>query len=85
MNKLRRFSLICLIGYTALLAYWMLLGFGRRYTYATLRYNLKPFETIKHFMQVDRFNPDIWVINLLGNIGVFIPFGILIPLVFGGK
>lgn len=36
-------------------------------------------------MQIDRFNPDVWIVNLLGNIGVFMPFGILLPLVLGGK
>lgn len=85
MKTLRRLSIVCLVGYTALLTYWMIFGFGRRYTYSTFRYNLKPFETINHFMQIDRFNPDVWIVNLLGNIGVFMPFGILLPLVLGGK
>ena len=45
-------------------------------------YNLTPFSTIKHFIQRDKFNTETWIINLIGNIGVFVPFRILIPLVF---
>lgn len=45
-------------------------------------YNLTPFSTIKHFIQIDKFNTETWIINLIGNIGVFVPFRILIPLVF---
>ncbi|MBM7660989.1 glycopeptide antibiotics resistance protein [Bacillus mesophilus] len=57
----------------------MLIGFGRT-THTEYMYNLIPFETINIFLQMDRFNPDVWI-NLVGNIGVFVPFGILIPLV----
>lgn len=81
----RKLSKLVLVGYTLLLSYWMLLGFGRRATHSEFMYNIKPFVTIRHFLQFDRFNTNIWMINLLGNIGVFVPFGILLALVFGGK
>ncbi|WP_260405694.1 VanZ family protein [Paenibacillus sp. 598K] len=71
-------SRLLLVAYTLLLAYWMLLGFGR--TAGTeYMYNLRPFATIVHFLDVDRFNTRTWAINLIGNIGVFVPFGLLIP------
>jgi len=62
-----------------LLGYWMLFGFGRS---AGLKYmyNLEPLSTIKHFLNFNKFNRNVWVINLIGNIGVFIPFGFLIPI-----
>ncbi len=45
-------------------------------------YNLEPFSTIKQFFNFTQVNTSVWVINLLGNIGVFIPFGILIPMAY---
>ncbi|MNZ88236.1 VanZ like family protein [compost metagenome] len=73
-------ALVLLLGYTVLLTYWMLWGFGRT-PQAEYMYNLQPFITISHFLEMDAWNGAM-MINLLGNIGVFIPFGILIPLVF---
>lgn len=85
MNRMiRKISFALLILYTLLLSFWMLIGFNR-YTYPDFRYNLIPFSTIKHFLQFDRFNTNIWVINLLGNIAVFMPFGLLLPVLFRGR
>ena len=69
---------LALAGYTLLLAYWMLIGFGRT-AGAEYMYNLQPFATISHFMDFGNFNTRTWAINLIGNIGVFVPFGLLIP------
>ncbi|MFZ5966419.1 MAG: VanZ family protein [Bacillota bacterium] len=80
----RRSATTILIGYSLLLSYWMLWGFGRR-VHSEYMYNLKPLSTIKHFMQISSFNSNTWMINLAGNIGVFVPFGVLIPLIFGKK
>lgn len=85
IKNVKKISTIGSILYTLLLSYWMLLGFGRRTTYPNYMYNLKPFDTIRHFMQFEQFNTEIWVVNLLGNIGVFIPFGFLLPLIFEKK
>jgi glycopeptide antibiotics resistance protein len=75
---IRKSLFLVLIGYFILLGYWMLFGFGRN-TGTEYMYNLEPFLTIKHFLNINNFNKDVWVINLIGNIGVFIPFGLLIP------
>lgn len=80
MQKYRLATLLVLLGYTVFLAYLMLFGFGR-YPYTDYSYNLVPFATIRHFLNIDRFNTTTWVVNLIGNIGVFIPFGILLPAV----
>lgn len=82
MTQWRKISLVILVIYSLLLVYWMIWGFARM-TQSEYMYNLTPFSTIKHFIQIDSFNTKTWIINLVGNIGVFIPFGILIPLVFG--
>ncbi|MDR6778233.1 glycopeptide antibiotics resistance protein [Paenibacillus peoriae] len=73
-----------LILYTGLLLYWMFLGFGR-----TLRpgppysYNIVPFDTIRQYWRaMESFPFRVWGVNLLGNIGVFIPFGILVPIIW---
>lgn len=88
MNLIKRniykLSILILASYTLLLGYWMLFGFGREVS-PVYMYNLVPFTTINQFLVVENFDYKVWIINLLGNIGVFIPFGILLPLVFGNK
>ncbi|WP_410768948.1 VanZ family protein [Fontibacillus sp. BL9] len=76
--------IVLLIGYTILLTYWMVWGFGRS-TQGDFMYNLKPFFTIKQFLRVASSHAAGAMINLLGNIGVFIPFGILLPMIFKGR
>lgn len=86
LNKrnIYKLSIVMLASYTLLLVYWMLFGFGREVS-PVYMYNLVPFTTINQFLVVENFNYKVWIINLLGNIGVFIPFGILLPLVFDNK
>ncbi len=37
-------------------------------------------------LHTDDSTPKIWMINLVGNIGVFVPYGLLLPLLLkGGK
>ena len=51
--------------------------------YAKLAVNLEPFETIKVFwraLKENRINTDIALLNIFGNIALFVPFGFLIPL-----
>ncbi|WP_246944742.1 VanZ family protein [Bacillus pinisoli] len=80
MNNIHQKILFSLVAYTLVVGYWMLFGFGRTVS-PDFMYNLTPFETIIIYMQFDNFNTYSWVMNLLGNIGVFVPFGIFIPLV----
>lgn len=81
---LHHVALMLLILYTGLLLYWMFLGFGR-----TLRpgppysYNIVPFDTIRQYWRaMESFPFRVWGVNLLGNIGVFIPFGIFVPIIW---
>lgn len=83
-SMIRKVGFFLLVCYTFLLSFWMLFGFGR-YKYPEFRYNLIPFSTIRHFINFNQFNTNIWVINLIGNIGVFVPFGILLPVVLQGR
>ena len=73
---------IVFITYSLFLLYWMFFAFSRTKG-GEFRYNLTPFSTIKnYFTYYDHFPIYIWVINIAGNIGVFIPFGILLPILF---
>jgi len=84
MNHLHvKLGVVLVSLYTILLSYWMLFGFGRRSASNHYMINLKPFETISYFLQFDRFNTSIWVVNLIGNIAIFVPFGVLLPIIFG--
>lgn len=81
---LRQVAFVLLILYTALLLYWMFLGFGR-----TLRpgppysYNIVPLDTIRQYWRAMQSFPfRVWGVNLLGNIGIFIPFGLLLPIIW---
>ncbi len=69
--------------YTFLVAYWMLFGFGRQ-VQASYRYNFVPLQTIEVYWHWMRSHTRDSVINLLGNVLVFVPFGGLIPLAIGG-
>ncbi len=87
-RMIRVFSRICFTIYMALLVYFLLLsdGFGRGDGYENYRYNLVPFLEIKRFIKYYEYIdfPSV-VINLLGNIVAFMPFGALIRWVVNRK
>jgi len=73
---------IVFITYSLFLIYWMFFAFSRTEG-GEFRYNFTPFSTIKnYFTYYDHFPFHIWIINIAGNIGVFIPFGIVLPILF---
>ncbi len=83
LSKWQYVAAVLLVGYTALLIYWMFWGFGRSAPDANTpyRYNLMPLRTIIDFATMRTGSRlDQWI-NLLGNIAVFVPFGVLVPLV----
>lgn len=52
-----------------------------RYFLDGYAYNLVPFDTIKRYVvHRDHFNFDIWFKNLFGNLVLFIPIGMFLPL-----
>ncbi|WP_324893171.1 VanZ family protein [Paenibacillus sp.] len=69
--------------YTAFLLYMMLLGFDRTTFEAgasDYRWNLVPFDTIHRYVfHASAFTTGQWAVNVLGNVGVFIPYGLLLP------
>ncbi|XEC93086.1 VanZ family protein [Paenibacillus tarimensis] len=84
----RKTAGVLILFYFVLLLYWMFIGFGRAHNvyFQQHMYNLTPFHTIKQYIfNSGSYNTRTWVINLFGNIGVFIPFGICIPYVFNWR
>jgi len=81
-NKtIKRIALIAVTSYTLLLLYGMLFAFGRpRLAEEGYRYNLIPFKTIGHFIAIVPFHPATSFVNLAGNIVLFVPYGVLLPL-----
>lgn len=70
---------VTIIVYTLCLLYWMFIGFGRT-TLHNMQYNVLPFQTIgQYFANFHKFAFTTWLINIGGNIGVFMPFGLCIP------
>jgi glycopeptide antibiotics resistance protein len=77
-----RWGRILLLLYVACLLYWMFIGFGRIGIHDEgYRFNTTPFRTINSYIHLWRYNPSLSIINLAGNIGIFIPIGILAHLV----
>lgn len=64
----------------ALIMGWLLF-YRNRYFLEGYNYNLVPFYTIKKYIvHHDHFNFEIWFKNLFGNIVLFIPIGLFLPL-----
>lgn len=85
---IRWFSRLFFIIYMALLVYFLLLsdGFGRLEGYSQYRYNLVPFQEIIRFVKYREYiDFASVVINLLGNVVAFMPFGALIRWVLDRK
>lgn len=85
---IRMISRICFIVYMIVLVYFLLLsdGFGRSEGYSHYRYNLVPFQEIVRFIKYRAYiNFSSVVINLLGNVVAFMPFGALIRWVVDRK
>nr|WP_207952754.1 VanZ family protein [Paenibacillus agricola] len=64
------------------MCYLLFFGFSRAGRTERMM-NLVPFKTIGNYISGYRYyNFDTWIINLFGNVAAFIPFGLLVPLIF---
>ncbi|CAM4450463.1 VanZ family protein [Paenibacillus typhae] len=79
----RFFVGLVLLLYSGAVLYWMFLGFGRTVrTEGPLLYNLEPLRTVKLYFDLDNgVSLTGRLVNLAGNVIVFVPFGLLLPLV----
>ncbi|MFS0838849.1 VanZ family protein [Paenibacillus sp. 1P03SA] len=83
-GKLRKMMVLLLVLYTALIFYFLYIGFDRssRLADGAMRYNLNPEGIPLHFPMGRDFHN--WIFEF-GNFAAFVPFGLLIPLLFRSK
>lgn len=82
-KHLSKASLIVFILYISILIYFVFFSdrYGRTEGFIEYRYNLRPFMEIHRYVEYkDYFTWENLVTNLAGNILVFSPMGILIPI-----
>lgn len=78
-KKFNVFLIIILFIYLAALFYSLI--FSRSVQFEYIQYNLTPFTEINRYIQGRNLATELSIINLLGNIVVFMPFGILVPMI----
>lgn len=88
MNERKLYRLLWYFGfalYLGLLIYFLLFAemFGRDMADRDYSYNLEPFREIVRFVRYrHKLGVTAVALNLAGNIAVFIPFGIFVPVLF---
>ena len=78
-----RFLFLCYLG---VLVYFLFFSerYGRTVAYTELHYNLKPFREIKRYLVYSAsFSNELFLVNIVGNVAAFIPFGLLLPFTKG--
>ncbi len=67
--------------YLGCLLYFLFLSeyFGRTERIAGFQYNLQPFREISRYVRLRRVLPQLFVVNIIGNVAAFLPFGLLLP------
>lgn len=76
---------LCFICYMILLVYFLFFseGYGRTERYETYKYNFELFHEIKRYWNnQEQIGSILFLINLVGNVVVFVPFGFLVPVVY---
>lgn len=73
---------VILILYILLMTYLL---FFRRESYRSMgysMYNLELFSTIKMYITYGAINPYVFVVNIVGNIVMLVPLGLILPNIF---
>lgn len=76
---------VCFIAYLLVLFYMLFFAeaFGRTGHVEEYRYNVTLFQEIKRFYQYGKSHSwNLFLINVVGNVVVFIPFGMFLPRLF---
>lgn len=73
--------------YLLVLIYFLFFSdkYGRTSGTGDYRYNLIPFNEIKRYiLYSDKFTSEQILVNILGNVGAFLPFGFFVPITLEG-
>ena len=76
---------VCFICYMILLIYFLFFSeeYGRDEAYATYQYNLTFFHELRRYLAYrDQIGNAYFLINVVGNIVAFMPFGFLVPVMY---
>lgn len=83
-TKRQKMGWVLFILYLCLLAYFMFFSesFGRTDTSRGYQYNLVPFKEIsRYFRYYSIVGPLLFLINMVGNVAAFVPFGFFLPII----
>lgn len=83
-TKRQKLGWVLFILYLCLLAYFMFFSesFGRTDTDRGYQYNLVPFKEItRYFRYYSLLGPLLFLINIVGNVAAFMPFGFFLPII----
>lgn len=70
---MKRYYAVLIPFYTIFLLYMMFYGCGRHPEYGILQLN--PLQSITYFLRYNNFFSETFMVNIVGNILVFVPFG----------
>lgn len=76
---------VCFICYMILLVYFLFFSerYGRKEPYSTYQYNFTFFREIRRYIEYrDKIGIGYFLINVVGNVAAFIPFGFLVPVIY---
>ncbi len=82
---LHKIAILLFVAYVTMLCYFLFFAesLDRNYINRVYQYNLIPFKEIKRFwIHRDVLDTRAVMLNLMGNIVAFIPFGMLLPALF---
>lgn len=83
-TKRQKLGWVLFILYLCLLAYFMFFSesFGRTDTSRGYQYNLVPLKEIsRYFVHYRTIGPMLFLINIVGNVAAFLPFGFFLPII----
>lgn len=83
-TKRQKLGWVLFILYLCFLAYFMFFSesFGRTDTSRGYQYNLVPLKEVsRYFRHYDVIGPLLFLINIVGNVAAFLPFGFFLPII----
>lgn len=86
-RKIRRTGRVLFFIYLLVLIYFLFFSdkYGRTVGTGEYRYNLVPFNEIsRYILHSDMFTSEQLLVNIMGNIGAFLPFGFFVPITLEG-